>query len=347
MKHNFFQHIHPRRIRLKSIRPFFTFGLGIASLTCLALLFMTGLTLFLYYIPEQTKAYDKILHISTGLGYGGLIRDLHYLSANMLVVFSGLHLCRIYLTGSYTDKWINWCYGLILFFLVMLANFTGYILPWNQTSYWALKIGASLVSSFPFAGDAFGYFLLGGQNIGYETLNRTFAIHVGIIPLLFIWFTTLHIWRIRKDGNKVRNQPDKDPMLPTAPWLYRLELTVVYFSISIAIVLALFFDAPIHERANPLHPPNPAKAPWYFVGVQEMVSWSKSFGGIYMPLLALAFLLISPLFKSAQKSPGKWFVKDRLWLQVIFSAIIITHIICIIIGQWFRTTNWQFTWPFF
>lgn len=128
---NFLVHIHPPIIRERTLAPVATLGLGIVCLTCFILLVLTGLTLLLYYVPEQTLAYDRILHVITTLRYGRLIRNLHFLAANALVIAGVLHLIRVFLMGSYKGRTLNWTYGLALFALILLSNYTGYLLPWD------------------------------------------------------------------------------------------------------------------------------------------------------------------------------------------------------------------------
>jgi len=159
---NFLKHLHPPVIRERSLRPLTTLGLGIVCLTCLIVLAATGLTLFLYYIPHHDVAYDRILHIITTLRYGKLIRNLHYLAVNVLLVAAILHLARVFLTGSYHGRYLNWVYGLMLVAVVFASKYTGYLLPWDQTSYWAIKVGSNLAAYFPVVGPSIKRFLVGG-----------------------------------------------------------------------------------------------------------------------------------------------------------------------------------------
>ena len=197
---NFLVHLHPPVIRERTLHPLATLGLGIVCLTCLIVLAATGLTLFLYYVPYHEVAYDRILHIMTTLRYGKLIRNLHYLAANVLIIAGLMHLARVFFTGSYQGRFLNWVYGLLLLCLILASNFTGYLLPWDQTSYWAIKVGSSLATYFPVIGPSIRRFLLGGEEIGHETLIRSFTLHVALLPALWVTLTSLHLWRIRKDG---------------------------------------------------------------------------------------------------------------------------------------------------
>ena len=332
-------------IRRGTLDPFSTLGLGIVCMTCLLLLVATGLSLLLYYVPHQDVAYDRILHIITTLRYGKVIRNLHYLAANVLLIAGILHLARVFFRASYKGRWLNWIYGLLLLALIFLSNYTGYLLPWDQTSYWAIKVGSNLATYFPLVGLSIKNFILGGEEIGSETLIRCFGLHVAVLPFLWATLTSLHLWRIRKDGGLAAPDEEKPVRLPSSPVLYRAEMVVMFLTLTLLFSLSLFIGAPISDRADPLHPPNPAKAPWYFVGIQEMLSHSATLGGVVVPALISFFLVLSPVIDRSKGPGGKWFGKGRLTLNVIFALIFLAQFFMIIIGQWFRTKNWVFKFP--
>lgn len=343
---NFLDHLHPTQVRRHTLQPATTCGLGLVCLTCLAVLLATGMTLFLYYVPEPGQAYERILHITTTLRYGGLVRNLHYVSANALLVCTVLHLARVFCTASYKGRRLNWLYGLGLLLLVLLANFTGYLLPWNQVSYWAIKVGASLASYFPAIGPEVTRLMLGGDQIGPETLIRSFALHGSVIPALLLALTALHLWRIRKDGGIAAPPERMADQLPARPWLYRAEGSVALLSLSALLLLALWIEAPIFERANPFHPPNPAKAPWYFVGFQEMVSYSALAGGVAAPAFLTLYLIALPFGDRSRSHAGIWFSRDRWPHLALFWAVILSQVAFIVLGQWLRGPNWTFALPF-
>ncbi len=342
---NFLVHLHPPMIRERTLEPLATLGLGIVCVTCLVVLTATGLTLFLYYVPYHEVAYDRILHIMTTLRYGRLIRNLHYLAANVLIIAGFLHLARVYFMGSYRGRFLNWVYGLLLLLLILASNYTGYLLPWDQTSYWAIKVGSSLAAYFPVIGLSVKRFLLGGDEVGHDTLIRSFTLHVAVLPALWVALVSLHLWRIRKDGGLAAPEEPEPKRVNSSPVLFRAELAVGLLTLSLIIALSFFIDAPLSGRADPLHPPNPAKAPWYFVGIQEMVSHSANLGGIVAPVVIGLFLFLSPAFDRSKQPGGTWFARARLSVNVIFALIIVSQITLIIVGQWFRTKNWVFAFP--
>jgi len=341
---NFLDHLHPPRIRQRSLHPLATLGLGVAALTCLGILVLTGLTLLLYYLPDQQRAYERILHLSTTLRFGALLRDLHYLAGNALVIIVILHLTRVALTASYRGRRRNWLYGLAMLFLVFAAAFTGYLLPWDQLGYWALRVGSSLADYLPLIGHPLRVFLLGGEEIGPETLLRAFALHAAVIPVGLLTLAALHIWRIRKDGG-LACPGDEKPVLPARPWLYRAEGTVALLTLAGLLLASLWLDAPLGERADPGHPPNPAKAPWYFVGFQEMVSHSAFWGGVVAPSLNLAYLVLLPWLDRGTVG-GTWWAKGARPWQFALLLVLLSQLGMIIVGLCFRGANWAWIWPF-
>ncbi len=224
-------------IRSRTLDPSSTLGLGIVCMTCLLLLVATGLTLLLYYVPHQEVAYDRILHIITTLRYGKVIRDLHYLAANVLLIAGILHLARVFFTGSYKDRWLNWIYGLFLLALIFLSNYTGYLLPWDQTSYWAIKVGSNLATYLPGSGPPIKNFILGGEEIGPETLIRCFGLHVAILPFLWATLTSLHLWRIRKDGGTGSPGGRENKEVIVLSLAFPAELAVAFLTLALIFLL--------------------------------------------------------------------------------------------------------------
>jgi len=149
---------------------------------------------------------------------------------------------------------------------------------------------------------------------------------------------------VRGPFTKVGNVPDDS--VYAWPNLLLSELFVFVLTVSLILLVALAFNAPLEEPVNVMHPPNPAKAPWYFLGLQEMVSYSAFWGGIGVPGLMVAMLLIVPYIDRGTKGVGRWFAKERLLANTIFLTLVILNVIFIIIGTFFRGPNWAFVSPF-
>jgi quinol-cytochrome oxidoreductase complex cytochrome b subunit len=188
--------------------------------------------------------------------------------------------------------------------------------------------------------------MLGGEDISHDTLLRTFSFHAGILPVLMLLLASQHLWRIRKSGGLAGPQETDEDKLPSSPWLYRAELSVVLLTLSALLMLALVVQAPLAERADPLHPPNPAKAQWYFVGIQEMVSHSAMIGGVIVPALIGFFLVFAPMLDRSASAGGRWFSRDRWIINLSFALILLSQLMFIAIGEWFRTKDWMFHFPF-
>ncbi len=140
---------------------------------------------------------------------------------------------------------------------------------------------------------------------------------------------------------------DKGPENTVLSWPHLVLREFILFLLVFVVILALslLFNAPLEEHANPLHPPNPAKAPWYFVGLQEWVSYSALYGGIFVPVLLVVFLFFLPYLDRNPKGVGVWFSRDRMLAHILFTAFIVIMILSILVGEYTRGPNWQFFWP--
>ena len=149
---------------------------------------------------------------------------------------------------------------------------------------------------------------------------------------------------VRGPFTKVGNVPDESVF--SWPNLLVAELFVFVLTVSAILLISLLFNAPLEEPVNVMHPPNPAKAPWYFLGLQEMVSYSAFWGGIGIPGLMVALLILVPYLDRTTKGVGRWFAKERLLANTIFLSLVILNVIFIVIGTFFRGPNWTFVSPF-
>lgn len=138
--------------------------------------------------------------------------------------------------------------------------------------------------------------------------------------------------------------PPED-MVFTWPHLLVREITLFVVVVAVLLVLAFLFNAPLEEIANPNHPPNPAKAPWYFLGLQELVSYSAVVGGVLIPTLIVVGLALVPFIDRKKAGIGVWFAKERSLANTLFLTFLIVMIVLIIVGMYFRGPNWGFVVP--
>ncbi|MCK4931737.1 MAG: cytochrome b N-terminal domain-containing protein [Candidatus Aminicenantes bacterium] len=380
---NFFFHIHSPKAHPYSLKPTYTFGLGIMLGFLFLILVVTGVLLMMYYTPSVERAYTSVKDIVFIVKGGRYIRNVHRWAGYGMVIVGFLHLMRTFYTGSYLKRrTLNWIIGVVLLLVLLLSNFSGYLLPWDQLAYWAVTIGSNIAASARELTDALGitqYFdpggvvkslLIGGETVGQAALSRFFMLHVILLPLTFLILTSWHFWRIRKDGGLSRpenademfrmyreqspttqgessNSSKKgriDVHLYSWPTLMWAELAVLALVCAVLIMCAFFFDAPLKEQANPMLPENPAKSPWYFLGIQELVSYSAFAGGVIIPILFIFFLVSIPFKDKEDQHIGVWFSGNtgkRITLySLLFAALVTVGILFVNVkfgwlGDWF------------
>jgi menaquinol-cytochrome c reductase cytochrome b subunit len=175
--------------------------LGSATLTAFLVQLVTGVVLAFYYKPSPNEAYSSIQYITNDLTLGWLVRGMHRWGASVFIILLFLHMGRVFLFGAYKyPRELNWLLGVLLLILAMLEGFTGYLLPWDQTAYWATVVGINLNATAPFLGPFLSDFLRGGQEIGTNTLSIFYSIHMLLIPGGLILLITLHIYLVIRLG---------------------------------------------------------------------------------------------------------------------------------------------------
>ena len=390
---NFYHHLHPLRVRRDSLRPAATFGLGLIAVSLVVIIFLTGLLLMFHYVPSTDPtagAYASMQDLRWTVPFGGFVRAMHRWAAHLLVIIAVLHLARVFLRGAFQfPRRTNWLCGLGLLLVVLAESFTGYLLPWDQLAYWATVVGSNIAGAVPLLGGWLRQILLGGGDVSQVTLVRFYALHVFALPLLLLVLLAFHLWRIRTDGglaHRCENPDDRrvgacthavesrqpgpkcvleDATLPTWPHLVLREWAIFLACLALVAAAAFFFDAPFGEPANPAHAPEPAKAAWYFLGLQELVSydygplsrlhwppWNPAgpvlgpefWGGVLLPFLLLAVLCAVPYLRAKPCGVGLYFAPGRRWSCVIFLAVLLALAVLTFVGYYLRGPNWTFAW---
>jgi len=207
MTTNVFFHLHPVKVSRKSLKATYTFGLGVLTTALFLELAVTGVLLMFYYVPSVERAFNDIVSLQTVVPFGQLLRNLHRWGAHLMVITTILHMVRVFYTGAYKPpREFNWGVGVVLLVLTLGASFTGYLLPWDQLSFWAITVGTSIVSYAPTMGTMIRSILLGGPEVGQEALTRFYALHIMVIPGVMLLLIGLHLWRVRKDGGLAANE---------------------------------------------------------------------------------------------------------------------------------------------
>jgi quinol-cytochrome oxidoreductase complex cytochrome b subunit len=200
--YNFFLHVHPTKVRLRSVKFTYTWGLGGLSAGLFIVLTVTGALLMLYYRPSAPQAYWDMKDLQFVVSSGQFLRNMHRWAAHAMVAVVFLHMLRVFYTGSYRPpKQFNWVIGVVLLVITVLLSYTGYLLPWDQLSFWGISVGTNMVRAVPFdLGDKISFLLLGGHYVSDNALVRFYVLHCFIIPVVATVLMGIHFWRVRKDG---------------------------------------------------------------------------------------------------------------------------------------------------
>jgi quinol-cytochrome oxidoreductase complex cytochrome b subunit len=309
-------HVHPRVVPARTLGFTLTFGLGGMSLVLALFLVATGVLLLFPYEPSVDRAYDSVVALGADVPFGQFVRNTHRWGANLAVIVTFLHLLRVVFTGAFHGaRRGNWIVGVLLLFLVLASNFTGYLLPWDQVAYWAVTISTSMLDYVPGIGPVLQQLLRGGADVGPRTLSTFYVLHIVFLPVGMVVLLSLHFWLVRKAGGVVLPRapgeppPPRDPLVPTSPHLTRREGATALVLLAALLAFSLIVNAPLEDRANPGLSPNPAKAPWYFMGAQELlVHFHPVFAVLVIPLLAAVFVLRLPFGADTAPTEGIWFL---------------------------------------
>jgi len=377
---SFLLHVQPAKVHRRTLQPRTTLGLGLISLYLFLILIVTGVLLMFYYVPATERAYQNMKDLQYVVTAGQLMRNMHRWAAHLMVVFVVLHLCRVFYTAAYKPpREFNWVVGVCLFLLTLALSFTGYLLPWDQLAFWAITVGTNIAGYAPLIGKKLRFLFLGGHIVGESALIRFYVLHVVVLPGLAAFLIAIHLWRVRKDGGLGRpGQPavtqqelsatdlsltktyglmelargttpavgiDPEEEVFTWPNLVFRQLLLFMATVAVLLILSIAFNAPLEEIANPVHPPNPAKAPWYFLGLQELVSYSAFWGGVVVPALIVFSLLLLPYLDRKNEGVGVWFSRQRKLAVSVFTICLLTVVVLTVIGTFFRGPNWSFQLP--
>ena len=354
---NFFLHFHPVKVRVRAIRFGRTLYLGGLAAGCFLILTVSGLFLMFYYRPAVPHAYNDMKDFAYVVSSGMFLRNVHRWTAHAMVALVIFHMGWVFLRGAYRPpREFNWVVGVGLLVITLLLSYTGYLLPWDQLAYWAVTVGTNMVAAVPLVGGKIKLLLLGGHVINDSALLRFYVFHCVVLPMILAIGVGLHIWRMRRDGGihlpplpaarppepppaaeSVRlvvvqemdeSQPvatsdlAHEPMVMTFPHLLLREV-VAFLALTIVLVAAsLAFDAPLGSIADPSRTPNPAKAPWFFLGVQEMLRYYPPVvAGVLLPMLWLVALAVIPYFRVNVERPPLWGKAPLRRLAVLWLAI--------------------------
>jgi quinol-cytochrome oxidoreductase complex cytochrome b subunit len=198
---NVFLHLHSTKVRRRTLEASSTYYLGGIALALFAVLTMTGLMLMFYYHPSVPQAYHDMKELQFVVSNGVFLRNMHRWAAHAMVLVVFLHMLRVFYHKAYRPpREFNWVVGVVLLLVTLLLSYTGYLLPWDQLSFWGVSVGTNMVKAMPVLGSPFRFLLLGGNIVSENALLRFYVLHCAFLPLVLVFGIGVHLWRVRKDG---------------------------------------------------------------------------------------------------------------------------------------------------
>lgn len=256
-----------KTVPIHSATRWYYFG-GIAVFL-LGIQVVTGTLLLFYYRPTVAEGFDSVRFLMTRVEFGWLIRSIHSWSANLLIFVAFVHMFSVVFTHAYRPpREMTWFSGIILLGLMLGFGFSGYLLPWNQISYFATKVGTDVAGSTPLVGAAVARILRGGDDVGAATLTRFFALHIMVLPMITAALAIMHILLVQKNGMST------PPWVPESsvrqikffPNFFLRELMVWYGALAVLGALAAIFPWELGQKADPFaSAPNGIRPEWYFL----------------------------------------------------------------------------------
>ncbi len=336
----FLLHLRPIRLPESTLRWTHTFGLGGSSLVLIAVQAVTGILMMLVYRPVPEAAYGSVIDLEREVLFGSLVRGVHWWAANLLVVVVVLHLARVFFTGGYHGpRQFNWVIGCLLLGAVATAAFTGYLLPWDQLAYWAVTVATGMLAYVPVVGDWLQHAVRGGPDVGADTLTTFYTLHTTIVPVALLVLMGFHFWRVRRAGGVVvptdledGTSGDQRSVL-FLPHLLGREVVQALVVVAIVIVLGASVGAPLGAPANTGLSPNPTKAPWYFMGFQELlIHLHPAFALLLVPVVAITGFLLLPYLAADDEPTGTWFLSGtgRTTAAVAASGAVLVTAIAVV-----------------
>ncbi len=312
---------------------------GSASLFLLLIQAATGVFLAFYYVPSPEHAYEAVSQITGQLAFGWLVRGIHKWGASLAVILVGLHLLRVLYMGAYKyPRELTWVVGVLLLLVVMAFGFTGYLLPWDQKSYWATVVGTHIASYAPVVGGYVMELLRGQPEVGVRTLGRFYAFHTLFLPAILFVLAGIHVAMVVTQGiaplpardfasvtreqydermraSKTRGRPFYESMAKDA--LVSCALLILL------IVLAWVWGAPLDEPADPTSATYVPRPEWYFFFLFELLWWFPgrwtALATFWIPAALILTLLFLPwLDRSPHRAPLR-----RPWTVGLATAVLL------------------------
>lgn len=273
----------------------------------LMVLVVTGVLLSFYYRPSAEEAYQSVQHIVSGVTLGWLVRDAHVWAANLIVVAALVHMGRVFFGGAYKPpRETNWLIGLVLLLVIFAFGATGYLLPWDQWSYWTVTESLDILGHVPLVGGWLVEILRADPLVTGATLSRFFALHVIVLPWIALGLLVLHFTLVRKHGIAPPARVAADAAdehdesgVPFFPHHFLRSLMVGVLVLAVVISAAALYPRDVAAVANPARPPATLESTWVVADVSRALIYYLGGWGFAGFLLLGLVLVLLPLFDRA------------------------------------------------
>ncbi|MBF0594009.1 MAG: cytochrome bc complex cytochrome b subunit [Candidatus Omnitrophica bacterium] len=299
---------------------------------------ITGTLLLIYYRPGS-DAFDSVRQITYEINFGWLIRSIHAWAANLMVASIFVHMFSVFFMKAYrSPREFGWWSGMILLMITMVFGFSGYLLPMNELSYFATKVGLEIPTGMPIIGPLIGDIVRAGPEVSDFTLQRFFALHVVVLPALFVPLLGLHLFLIQKHGISIPPSEEARPVaerknIPFFPNFMMKDLAAWLITLNILALLAAVFPWDLGIQADALKPAPPGIHPeWYFMVPFQIL---KLFGtwfpgdlgegmGIGIFSVGMVLWMLIPLYDPDSRSGQRARYATYFGLLALASIVILT-----------------------
>lgn len=344
------------------------FRLGWLSVYFMVFETITGVFLMLFYTPSPTLAFENMLNILSNVPLGLFMRDLHKFGAEGMVLVVALHMLRTFLTGNYKKpRQFTWFTGVILLLVTLFLSFSGYLLPWDQLSLWAVTIGASMVEAIPtpppldaignqlfgdqyFIGTFVNNLVRGGPQFNANGLLRWYLLHVLGMPIIAFIFIGVHYYKVVIHGHSLPPEAEKvgedsAKRVPMDQRTYFMPdvITRELFYVALVTFICIFavtlggYHAPLEPHADPLVTPLHTTAPWYFLWLQGMLKLGdKVFWGLIAPGIIFNVLFVLPYM---EVGPSRRYADRRIGLTAGLVVVVGLAMLTFMGTPWYAVSS--------
>jgi cytochrome b6 len=299
---------------------------------------VTGILLLLYYRPSAENAFESVQFIMTEVKFGWLIRSIHSWSANLMILTLFIHMFSVYFMKAYNrPRELTWVTGVVLLFLSVGFGFSGYLLPWNEVSFFATKVGTDIAGDIPVVGRTMLRFLRGGDEVTGATLTRFFGFHVALLPALATVFIGGHVLLVQLHGMHVPSRYQKSyRRMKFFPNFIMRDLIGWILAIGVLAALAAVFPWELGVKADAFAPaPAGIKPEWYFLFMFQTLKYipakvlffdGEVVGIVFFMLAGVALLVIPFINREPEKFPRRRMIFNVIGVLAILYIAVMTVI---------------------